>query len=151
MIKCGIRKSYLLTILLFLGPYLWIIEHIISKGTIKPGAIIAVTLIFTLPIYGALFQVKTIEIKNGLITVFYPFRLWTKKYKLNDIEAWKYRKMTKTIRFDVYFRSRYIILKFKRCGLISFCFSLGLTNFDELLTYLNERHKDTRTNKINIF
>jgi hypothetical protein len=147
MIKCGIRKLYLLTVLLVLGPYLWTLGHMISNGTVKTGELFGLTLIFIFPIYLALFQVKTIEIKDGLITIFYPFRLWTKSYKLDEIERWKYRKTTKTFRFEAYFRSRYVVLKFKGSVWLTALFSVGLTNFDALLNFLNEKHKDRRTNK----
>lgn len=148
MIKCGIRKLYLFTILLVVGLYLWAIGHTITAGTFRSGTIIILTMIFLFPIYLALFQVKTVQIKNGLITIFYPFRLWKKTYNLDQIHSWKYRKKTKAIRFQVYFRSRYLILKFENNLLLTFLFSLGLTNFDKLLDYLNERHKDRRTNRI---
>jgi hypothetical protein len=146
MVKCGINKLYLLTILLFLGPYVWILERVIT--TSEPttiGTILAPTLLFILPIYAALFQVKTLKIEGGLMTVFYPFRLWTKSFDLRELEKWKYRKTTKTLRFEIYWKSRYVTIKFKDKSWLTILFSLGLTNFDELLDYLNERHKELRT------
>ena len=150
MIKCGVKKVYLFIILLFLGLYFWAMLHGYMTGTLKPGVVIVLTAIFSWSIYAALFQVKTVKIKDGLLTIFYPFRLWTKTYNLDTLEAWKYRKKTKTVRFEVYFRSRYVLLKFKHNVLLTVLFSLGLTNFDKLLEYLNEKHKDTRTNRISV-
>ena len=149
MIKCGINKILLLTTLLFLGLYVWFLGRMLTaSGSITIGTIVAPTLIFILPIYVALFQVKTLKIKDGLLTVFYPFRLWTKTYKLDNLEKWKYRKTTKTLRFEIYWRSRYMTVKFKDKSWLTVLFSLGLTNFDDLLDYFNERHKELRTNKI---
>jgi hypothetical protein len=81
------------------------------------------------------------------MTVFYPFRLWTKTFDLKELEKWKYRKTTKTIRLQIYFKSRYLTIKFKDKSWLTILFSFGLTNFDGLLDYLNERHKELRKNK----
>lgn len=149
MINCGIRKILLLTTLLFLGLYVWFLGRLVTTSeTIHIGTIVAPTLIFIFPIYIALFQVKTLKIKDGLLTVYYPFRIWSNTYDLRDLEKWKYRKTTMTLKFEIYFRSRYITIKFKDKSWLIVLFSWGLTNFDELLDYFNERHKELRTNKI---
>jgi len=149
MIKCGINKLYLSTIFLFLGLYIWILVRVLAtNASATVGTMLAPTVLFILPIYAALFQVKTLKIKDGLMTVFYPFRLWTNTLHLEELEKWKYRKTTKTIRFQIYFESRYVTIKFKNKSWLIILFSFGLTNFDELLAYLNERHKESRSNKI---
>ncbi len=148
MINCGINKVWLLVIFLFIGPYIWLLGQIINRtGQVDLAAIGLLTFIFTIPIYTLLFQVKTIRVRDNILTIFYPFRLWTRNYNLKDLEKWNYRKTTKAIRFQLYLKSRYVTLKFRDNFGWTILFSLGLTNFDDLLKYLNEGHKELRTNK----
>jgi hypothetical protein len=148
MIKCEINKIWLLIILLFIWPYVWLIGHIVEKG-IKPdtGAMVFLTILVSVPIYALLFQVKTIRVSDKVVTIFYRFRLWTKNYSWGDLEKWNYRKTTKTLRFEFYWKSKYVTLKFKNNSGRTILFSLALTNFDSLLKYLNEGYKELRTNK----
>lgn len=149
MIKCGINKLYLLLIVGLLALYLWFLAHgIINKNSLEAGILVFPTLIFTVPIYFALFQIKTVKIDNGQLIIFYPFRFWTNVYQLSDLDKWKYKKTTKVIRLELFLKSRYVIIKFKDSPWLTVLFSLTLTNFDGVLDYLNHHHKNSRSTTI---
>lgn len=146
MIRCGINGILLLATLLFLGVYVWFLGQVLAKnGTISMGSFGVLTVLFSVPIYVALFQVKTIKIKDGLLTIFYPFRLWRKTYELSELEKWKYRKTSKVLRC---LNSRFVTIRFRGKMWLTVFYSWGLTNFDDLLGYFNEHHKELRANSI---
>jgi len=145
MIQCGVNRIWLVVSWILPGLYVVVLFRILMSGDgWSFGQVTALTVLFAFPIYLALFQVKTIKIENGQMKVFYPFRMWTVQYELGNLENWKYRKTTKVTRFEFYLRSRYVVMKFKDSSWMVVLFSLWLTNFDDLLAYLNERHKDAR-------
>ena len=149
MIKCRINRLYLGLILLFLFPYILLVGDVVmSRMTNRAGLITALTLSFLFPIYFALFQVKTIEIKDGQITFFYPFRLWTRTFPLDKLETWKFRRNTKAIRFQTYIKTSWLTLKFTDSIWLTFVSSISIKDFDKLHEYLNEKYKERRANKM---